>query len=317
MFFFFFWVFGGTFFLTSDTKYNQQMVPSSKKTIDAASSHNHKELLHHESLFDSLQKKERKKEQMERKMKEADGEVSTITVNLSKGHRGQAVTMREGKMRRQRTKKPLAHTFPPGFKHGSEPWCTGGAGRKKRKKVKQTVGKRGRPVCPRLALIGRNKGSVHPKLLSIWDMAHRSARITFLSLWDASSEKWQQRKSVCLWCGCDNPCWQPEQRSRSMKRWRSAGDGGGKLEQMCGVKSRSPLEQEHEGLFVTQSTLQSCDGSAHRKCYVLFFLLPLINFREGANVAVKICLMFCHYNVTLVLKVHLFTYFVCCTLKTH
>lgn len=84
-----------------------------------------------------------------------------------------------------------------------------------------------------------------------------------------------------------------------MKRWRSAGDGGGKLEQMCGVKSRSQLEQEHEGLFVTQSTLQSCDGSTHRKCYVLFFLLPLIHFREDANVAVKICLMFCHYNVTL------------------
>lgn len=73
-----------------------------------------------------------------------------------------------------------------------------------------------------------------------------------------------------------------------MKRWRSVRDGGGKLEQMCGVKSGSPLEQEHVGLFVTQSTLQSCDGGTHHKCYILCFLLPLINFGEDGNVAVKI-----------------------------
>lgn len=107
--------------------------------------------------------------------------------------------------------------------------------------VKQTLEKQGRHVCPRLAFIGQNKGSVHPKLLSIWDTVHRSARITFPILWDASSGKWQQaaeeRRSV-MWM------WQSpltaRTESRSMKRWRSARDGGEKLEQMCGIKKSIP-----------------------------------------------------------------------------
>lgn len=235
----FFSVFGGTFSLTSDTKYNQQMVPSSKKTIHVESSHNHnlnsqwlpqRAASSLEFVWFTARKKEKKNRWKEKWRKQSwvwrrsehnHSESIKRPPRTSSNDEG-------GKNVETKDKKFISSHIPPWFQTWISAMMYGGCVRgEEKKKVKQTVGKQGRPVCPRLALIGRNKGSVHPKLLSIWDMVHRSAGITFLILWDASSEKWQQRKSVCLWCGCDNPCWQPEQRAAAWKDGGARGTGAG------------------------------------------------------------------------------------------
>lgn len=263
------------------------MVPSSKKTIHAASSRKHN--LNSQWLpqraasswefvwFTATKKKNRWKEKW-RKQSWVWRRSEHNHSESIKGRRGQAVTMREGKKRRQRTKNSLAHTFPPGFKHGSVPWCTGGAGRKKKKKG-QTNGWKTRTSCVSTSSFDwPEQRRCSPKALEYlgYGAPERQDHIPdSLRRFQRKVTAAEERLSV-MWM------WQSlltaRTESRSMKRWRSAGDGGGKPEQMCGVKSRSQLEQEHEGLFVTQSTLQSCDGSTHHKCSVLFFLLPLINF---------------------------------------
>lgn len=84
-------------------------------------------------------------------------------------------------MWRQRTKKIISSHIHPLVSNMDQCHDERGA-KRERKKVKQTLDKQGRPVCPRLALIGQNKAVFHPKLLSIRNMVHRSARITFLIL---------------------------------------------------------------------------------------------------------------------------------------
>lgn len=200
-----------------------------------------------------------------------------------------------GKNAETKDKKFISSHIPPWF----QTWISASAGRKKKKKG-QTNGWKTRTSCVSTSSFDwPEQRQCSPKALEYlgYGAPERQDHIPdSLRCFQRKVTAAEERLSV-MWM------WQSlltaRTESRSMKRWRSAGDGGGKLEQMCGVKSRSQLEQEHEGLFVTQSTLQSCDGSTHHKCSVLFFLLPLINFREDANVAVKICLMFCHYNVTL------------------